>query len=74
MFPASDPNRTPIVAPADNYFYRYDEAQISELETGTVSRWLVDGNLPILFLDGHVEPVKPAQYIERRLHEMPLDE
>lgn len=68
-----DPTRTPIVAPADNYYYRYDEGQIGELETGTVSRWLVDGNLPVLFMDGHIENVKPRDYIKRRLHEMPLD-
>ena len=70
---ATEPTRTPIIAPADNYFYRYDDAQIDEWDTGTISGWLVDGNFPVLFLDGHIESVKPEQYIERRLHEMPLD-
>lgn len=68
-----EPTRTPIIAPADNYYYRYDESQIGEWETGTISRWLVDGNFPVLFFDGHIESVKPRTYIDRRLHEMPLD-
>lgn len=68
-----EPTRIPIVAPADNYFYRYDEAQIDEWETGTISTFLIDGNFPVLFLDGHIESVKPDEYIDRRLHEMPID-
>jgi len=70
---ADEPTRTPIIAPADNYFYRYDESQLSDWESGTISRWLVDGSFPVLFLDGHIESVKPQEYIDRRLHEMPLD-
>ncbi|MDX1681300.1 MAG: type II secretion system protein [Akkermansiaceae bacterium] len=69
----SDPTRTPIVAPADNYYYRYDEAQIDEFETGTIRGFLVEGRFPVLFIDGHIENVTPQEYLDRRLDEMPLD-
>ena len=68
-----EPTRTPIIAPCDNYFYRYDIDQIDEFETGTIRSFLVDGNIPVLFLDGHIENIKPAEYVNRRLDQMPTD-
>lgn len=68
-----DPSRTPIIAPADNYYYRYDPDQIDEWNSATLRLFLTDGNFPVLFMDGHIENVKPAQYVDRRFHEMPLD-
>lgn len=68
-----DPGRSPLIAPCDNYFYRYDEAEIQEFTGGTLSKFLSDGRFPVLFLGGQVEMVRPDEYISRRLHEMPLD-
>ncbi len=68
-----EPTRIPILAPAINYYYRYDESEIGGFESRPLKTFLTDGNLPVLFLDGHIENVKPARYVSRRLHEMPLE-
>ena len=33
---------------------------------------LVDGKMPIMFVDGHVEVMTPAEYVQRELYLMPL--
>ena len=68
-----EPARIPIIVPYDNYYYRFDDAQLAEFDQeGTVSRFLNDGKFPVLFLDGHVEMLRPKDYSDRRLDEMPL--
>lgn len=68
-----DPTRIPIIAPCDNYYYRYDVAQIGEFTTGTISKFLTEEKFPVLFLSGNVELLRPADYIARKLHEMPMN-
>ncbi|HEX5790904.1 MAG TPA: type II secretion system protein [Luteolibacter sp.] len=69
----TEPARTPIFAPADQYYYRYDAGQIGEFESSaTLKKFLSEGKFPVLFVDGHSEMVAPGEYINRRLHEMPM--
>jgi prepilin-type processing-associated H-X9-DG protein len=62
----SDPGRTPFVAPFWNW--KYLPADIAGNE---IQAFLVDGKLPILFVDGHVETMTPQEYMDRKLNEMP---
>lgn len=73
MAALNEPTRIPIIAPCDNYYYRYDDAQIGEFTTGTLPKFLTEGKFPVLFMGGNVELLKPADYINRKLHEMPMD-
>ena len=68
----SDPARTPIVAPSDNFYYRYDDAELSSFQRGTMKDLLIDGKVPVLFLDGHTESITPKEYRVRKLSKMPL--
>lgn len=67
----SEPSRTPLVAPCDNYYYRYDEAEMVSFKFGTLKDFLSDGKVPVLFVDGHVEAIIPTEYLTRKLDEMP---
>jgi prepilin-type N-terminal cleavage/methylation domain-containing protein/prepilin-type processing-associated H-X9-DG protein len=64
----SEPARTPIIAPRANWHYEYTPSQINE--DGLVP-FLVDGKMPILFVDGHIESMKLTEYTDRKLHLMP---
>lgn len=66
-----DPSRTPIIAPCDNFFFRYDVAQLSGFKKGTLKDLLSDGKASILFVDGHVEAISPNEYRTRQLFKMP---
>ena len=63
----SEPSRTPLVAPHSNWSFTAGTFN----SVDTMKPWLVDGNFPILFVDGHVETLKPQEYIDRRLKDMP---
>ncbi|MDX1680916.1 MAG: type II secretion system protein [Akkermansiaceae bacterium] len=65
------PSRTPIVAPAENYYYRYTEAEIDDFDSKPLSNFLSEGSIPVLFLDGSVERIRPQQYVSRELDQMP---
>jgi prepilin-type processing-associated H-X9-DG protein len=68
----ADPGRTPLIAPCDNFFFRYDEAQLSEFRSGTFKELLSDGKVPVLFVDGHIEAISPSEYLERKLFLVPI--
>lgn len=68
-----EPNRMPLIAPFDNYYYRFDEAEVASFNKGTLKDLLVEGKLPILFMDGHLESMRPEEYVERQLHLFPKD-
>lgn len=68
----ADPGRTPMIAPCDNYFFRYDPVQIKEFENGTLKELLSEGKAPVLFVDGHVESIRPAEYLARKLYLVPI--
>jgi prepilin-type N-terminal cleavage/methylation domain-containing protein/prepilin-type processing-associated H-X9-DG protein len=61
-----DPSRTPLVGTRANWHYSG-----KELTTAEVKPFLVDGKLPILFVDGHVETMTQQEYLTRKLEDMP---
>ena len=69
----AEPERTPMIAPCDNFFYRYDENQLEEFEDEETSLFglLSDGKIPILFVDGHLESLTPKEYLTRELFMLP---
>lgn len=68
----SDPARTPLIAPFNDFRYRYDAAQLSGFKQGTLKELLADGKLPILFVDGHLEVMTPGEYESRELALLPV--
>lgn len=68
-----DPSRTPLIAPCDNYYFRYDPEEMESFKNGTLKEFLSEGKVPVLFVDGHVESISPAQYLQRELHLMPAE-
>ena len=68
----SDPGRMPLIAPCDNYFYRYDAAEVAGFESGTLKDLTNDGKVPVLFVDGHIEVMTPEDYVTRKLFEVPI--
>jgi prepilin-type N-terminal cleavage/methylation domain-containing protein/prepilin-type processing-associated H-X9-DG protein len=67
-----DPGRTPLIAPCDNFFFRYDAAEIAGFKSGTLADLTTDGKIPVLFVDGHVEVMTPDDYLTRKLFEVPI--
>jgi prepilin-type N-terminal cleavage/methylation domain-containing protein/prepilin-type processing-associated H-X9-DG protein len=68
----AEPARTPLIAPCDNYFFRYDPAEIAGFKAGTLKEFLFQGKFPVLFVDGHVEAISPSEYLERKLYLVPI--
>jgi prepilin-type N-terminal cleavage/methylation domain-containing protein/prepilin-type processing-associated H-X9-DG protein len=62
------PERTPIVAPRGSWHFIYDAAQLSD---EAMQGLLVNGKVPILFVDGHVETMPLKEYAARDLFNMP---
>lgn len=61
-----DPSRTPLVAPAPDYHYGTIKDKDSRM-----TQFLINKQLPVLFVDGHVETIAPKEYEARKLHLMP---
>ncbi len=53
-----EPSRTPLVSPRGDWHYTANDL----LEAG-IKGFLVEGKLPILFVDGHVESMTPNEYV-----------
>lgn len=68
----AEPGRTPLIAPCDNYFFRYDPAGIEGFKSGTLKDFLFQGKFPVLFVDGHIEAISPSEYLERKLYLVPI--
>lgn len=66
-----DPLRTPIIAPRADWHYSYAAEEASE---PGLAELLVDGQMPILFIDGHVERMTIKDYVQRELDKMPLED
>lgn len=62
------PSRTPIVAPRGDWHFTYNDQEIKE---PGLKQFLIDGKMPILFVDGHVEMMTLDEYQERELDELP---
>lgn len=61
-----DVARTPLISPAPDYHYGTIKDKNPDLE-----QFLINKQLPILFVDGHVETIYPKEYEARKLHLMP---
>jgi prepilin-type N-terminal cleavage/methylation domain-containing protein/prepilin-type processing-associated H-X9-DG protein len=68
----AEPNRTPLIAPFDNYYYRYDEAEAAGFTSGALKDLMTEGKVPVLFVDGHLETMSPTEYVERKLYLVPI--
>ncbi len=65
-------NRTPLIAPCDDYIYRYSTAgEIAGFKNGALKELAVEDKIPVLFVDGHTETMTPTEYTTRKLHEQP---
>jgi prepilin-type N-terminal cleavage/methylation domain-containing protein/prepilin-type processing-associated H-X9-DG protein len=53
-----EPERTPLISPRGDWHYSANDL----LEEG-IKGFFVDGKLPILFIDGHVETMTPQEYV-----------
>lgn len=68
----SDPARTPWIAPGVNFHYRLDTVgDATAFKNGSSKDLLMDGKISVVFVDGHVETLTPAEYVARKLHEYP---
>jgi prepilin-type N-terminal cleavage/methylation domain-containing protein/prepilin-type processing-associated H-X9-DG protein len=68
----SDPARTPWIAPGIDYHYQLSATgDATAFKSGAAKELLVDGKFSVLFVDGHVETLTPADYVSRKLHELP---
>ncbi len=61
-----EPARTPLIGTRSNWHYSGKELTNTE-----VKPFLVDGKLPVLFVDGHVETMTQNEYLTRKLEDMP---
>ncbi len=64
----SDQSRTPLIAPYDDNEYTYVGGQATST---SLEGLLIDGQIPVLFVDGHVEVMTPRQYEDRELFNFP---
>ncbi len=62
-----EPSRTPLVAPRVNDWH-YAGADLGAKEN---KGFIVDDKLPILFVDGHIESMRPSEYVSRKLDMIP---
>lgn len=67
----TDPGRTPLIAPFNNYFFRFDESELKGFDKIPLKDLATDGKIPILFLDGHIESMTPSDYTDRKLSDVP---
>lgn len=72
MAAISEPARTPLIAPSGDYHYQLSAAgDATAFKKGAGKDLLVDGQFSVLFVDGHVETLTPAEYVTRKLYEFP---
>ena len=67
-----DPGRTPLIAPSNNWHYRYDAKEITGFKSSPLKDLLIESKVPVLFVDGHIEVVTPEEYVSRQLYLVPL--
>ena len=66
-----EPSRAPLASTNRNWFYRASDLTALTTPSSLDKALLVDGKVPVLFVDGHVESMTPAEYVSRKLNEMP---
>ena len=68
----TDPGHTPLIAPFNNFHFRFDDPQIAGFSRSPLKDLLVVGKMPVLFVDGHIESMSPKEYQDRTLSKMPI--
>lgn len=68
----TSPERTPLIAPFNDFHFRFDDSQISGFNRSPLKDLLVEGKIPVLFVDGHLEVMTPKDYQDRQLSRMPM--
>lgn len=66
------PEHTPLIAPYNDFRFRFDDSQISGFSRSPLKDLLVEGKIPVLFVDGHLEVMTPKEYQDRQLFKMPM--
>ncbi len=66
-----DPGMTPLASTTRNWFYGAGDLTALTKSSSVDKALLVDGKVPVLFVDGHVESMAPLEYVSRKLSEMP---
>lgn len=68
----TEPARTPWIAPGIDFHYSLSAASdATAFKSGKAKELLMDGQFSVLFVDGHIETLTPAEYVTRKLHEYP---
>lgn len=69
----SIPNETvtPMVVPHWSWSYKLDKKEAGDTR---FAPFLVNGSLPVLFLDSHIETLTPKQYVAKGLNLVPKSE
>ena len=68
----NSPERTPLIAPYNDFHFRFDDSQISAFNRNPLQGLLAEGKIPVLFVDGHIETMTPKEYQDRELFKLPL--
>ncbi len=66
-----DPALTPLVSTNRNWFYNGSALTALTTSSSLDKGLLIDGKVPVLFVDGHVENMAPTEYVARNLGSMP---
>ncbi len=67
----TSPEQTPLIAPFNDFHFRFDDSQISSFSRKPLLDLLVEGKMPVLFVDGHLEVMTPQEYKDRGLAKTP---
>ena len=62
-----EPARAPLIAPNTTFTYVYDSGEAAKFDKDPASTLLSAGQVPILFVDGHVESMTPREYSVKKL-------
>ncbi len=66
------PSRTALVATYDSYYFRFDDSELDRFKTSeTLTTFLNEGKIPVLFMGGNVDLIAPREYATRGLAEIP---
>lgn len=66
-----EPSRTPVVSTTRNWFYKVADLTALTAPSNLDKGLLMDGKVPVCFVDGHVETMTPQDYVSRNLGSMP---
>ncbi len=68
-----DSSRTPLIAPYTDFHYKFSSGEVAGFDKAPLANLLLEGKLPVAFVDGHLETMPPREYLNRKLNDQPLD-